>query len=83
MGSDPDLVLALGYFVFDKFILSVSREASIIEAARQQGHDAALENVYGHKSIAVLPFANLSGDLGQDFFSDGISEAALWILPAW
>ena len=24
--------------------------------------------------IAVLPFANLSGDASQDYFSDGISE---------
>ena len=71
------MTLALGYFVFDKFVVSVSREASIIEAARQQGHDAALENTYGDKSIAVLPFANLSGDPGQEFFSDGISEELL------
>ena len=28
----------------------------------------------GKPSIAVLPFANLSGDLQQDYFSDGISD---------
>ena len=31
------LALALGYFAFDKFVLSESREASIAETARQEG----------------------------------------------
>ena len=35
--------------------------------------DAVLEMPSG-PSIAVLPFDNLSGDPGQDFFGDGISE---------
>jgi TolB-like protein/tetratricopeptide (TPR) repeat protein len=36
-------------------------------------------------SIAVLPFANLSGDAGQDYFADGLTEeliGALARLPA-
>jgi len=35
-------------------------------------------------SIAVLPFLNLSGDVGQDFFSDGMTEeitSALAMVP--
>jgi adenylate cyclase len=28
-------------------------------------------------SVAVLPFANLSGDANQDYFSDGLSEEVL------
>ena len=32
------------------------------------------------KTIAVLPFANMSGDPEQEFFSDGISEELLNVL---
>ena len=31
-------------------------------------------------SVAVLPFANLSGDPSQDYFSDGMSEELLNLL---
>jgi class 3 adenylate cyclase/TolB-like protein/Flp pilus assembly protein TadD len=35
---------------------------------------AAPGRLTGRPSVAVLPFKNLSGDVGQDFFSDGITE---------
>jgi adenylate cyclase len=31
-------------------------------------------SLFGRPSIAVLPFANLSGDIQQDYFGDGITE---------
>jgi adenylate cyclase len=39
------------------------------------GPPAAAERRHGNRvSICVLPFANMSGDLEQEYFSDGISE---------
>ena len=34
-------------------------------------------------SIAVLPFQNMSGDLEQEYFSDGLSEDIITLLSAW
>jgi TolB-like protein/Tfp pilus assembly protein PilF len=85
------LALALGYFAFDKFVLSPQREASQlaaleekkateVEKARQEGRTDALVESYGAKSIAVLPFVNMSSDVEQEYFSDGISEELLNLL---
>ncbi len=74
------LVLGLGYFAFDKFVLSESREASIAKTARQEGRTEALVGSYGDQSIAVLPFVNMSSDPEQAFFSDGIAEEMLNLL---
>ena len=41
---------------------------------------AASARLAGRPSVAVLPFKNLSGDSGQDFFSDGISEDVITAL---
>jgi len=68
------LVLALGYFVFDKFVLSQRREKS---AAGVSSSSNAAPN---EKSVAVLAFANLSDDKGSEYFSDGISEELLTVL---
>ncbi|MEY2542952.1 MAG: hypothetical protein QOE81_413 [Verrucomicrobiota bacterium] len=68
------LVLALGYFVFDKFVLSQRREKS---AVRVSSPSNAAPN---EKSVAVLAFANLSDDKGSEYFSDGISEELLTVL---
>ncbi len=74
------LILALGYFAVDKFVLEPGRVADIVEEVAQQARSEALVESYGEKSIAVLPFINMSADPEQEYFSDGISEELLNLL---
>ena len=76
------LALALGYFAFDKFVLDPARDAKREESVARQARGDALVESYGDKSIAVLPFVNMSSDAEQEFFSDGISEELLHLLAA-
>ena len=62
------LLLALGYFAFDKFVL-----APRSQAVRVPNQSSTSDS----KSIAVLPFVNMSSDKEQDYFSDGLSEELL------
>jgi TolB-like protein len=74
------LALALGYFAVDKFVLDPARDVELVEETAQQARSEALVESYGDKSIAVLPFVNMSADPEQDYFSDGISEELLNLL---
>jgi len=55
------LLLALGYFGFDKFVLAPRREAVMVTTAEKKAV-AAAASVVSDKSIAVLPFVNMSSD---------------------
>jgi hypothetical protein len=77
----------LGYFAFDKFVLTPQRDATQrqqqraeLEVARQAGRTEALVESYSGNSIAVLPFADMSPEGDQAYFSDGISEELLNVL---
>ena len=44
---------------------------------------AMLDAVLRKPAVAVLPFANLSGDPEQEYFSDGLAEDIITLLSAW
>ncbi len=76
------VVLALGitYFAVDKFILDPSRDrAREAEIAEQARSEALLES-YGDKSIAVLPFIDLSQGADQDYIAAGVAEEIINLL---
>jgi TolB-like protein/Tfp pilus assembly protein PilF len=63
--------------------LGVGRETRGLRSATKPveiGSLAAPALVANRTSVAVLPFKNLSGDTGQDFFSDGITEDVITAL---
>ena len=71
------LAVALVYFAFDKFVLDPAEDVQIAESAHQQGRSAALTESFGDKSIAVMPFTNLSAESSNQFFADGIHDDLL------
>lgn len=76
------LTLALGYFALDRFVFAPARPIAVAPEPRAADADAdaiGTEST-GPKSIAVLPFSDLSVTGDQEAFADGVAEEILHAL---
>ncbi|MGI9261595.1 MAG: hypothetical protein ACR2QR_06155 [Woeseiaceae bacterium] len=69
------LLAAVSYFVVDKFVLEPARVEVMVETAVEDALAAPLD-----RTIAVMPFIDLSPEGNQEYFSDGLSEELLNLL---
>jgi adenylate cyclase len=76
------LVLALGYFAADKFWLSKrsAMESATAPVATATSAAAPTAPTLSEKSIAVLPFTDMSEKHDQEYFGDGMAEEILDLL---
>ena len=74
------LGLALTYFVVDKFW--ISKHTPSVEGEKALSAPAAtpLPAVISDKSIAVLPFVDMSENKDQEYFADGMAEEVIDLL---
>ena len=76
------IVAALAYIGVDRLWLSKrgDRQMAMVEAPHVKPADSSSTPTVPDKSIAVLPFADMSADKNQEYMSDGIAEEVLNLL---
>jgi len=73
-------LIAGGYFVIDRFVLSKHVAQGNLAAASAVQAAAPTRGTIPEKSIAVLPFVDMSEKKDQEYFSDGLADELLDLL---
>jgi TolB-like protein len=76
------LVVALGYFIWERQSRDLAAPIESEQLAEEQPAGSAVESAEAeapviNRSIAVLPFVNMSSDTEQEWFADGLTEEIL------
>jgi len=78
------LVIAVALFAVDRFVLGPVRDAELVAATAERVAADLKTGSGGDKSVAVLPFLDLSETGDQAWLADGLTEQiidSLWQLP--
>jgi TolB-like protein len=73
-------VIGVGYVATDKFVLSKRVTHTGQESAQTAQVIATVQTALPERSIAVLPFVDMSEKHDQEYFSDGLSEELIDML---
>jgi len=74
------LVIALAYFVWQSQDRGAGKDPAVAAVEEAPAADTPAEIVHtppGQRTIAVLPFVNMSSDEEQEWFADGLTEEIL------
>jgi TolB-like protein len=74
------LSFAVILFAMHTFIIDPARDQARIDEAAREARSGVYKASFGTKSIAILPFTNLSADPEHEYFGDGIAEELLNLL---